>query len=465
VVSLSSSNSTAAKVPVSVTVPQGSTSATFSVTTGSVTTATSVTLTASYAGVSETFGLTVNPPPPTLSSVSVSPNTIVSGQAGTGTVSLTSAAGSGGVVVSLSSSNSTAASVPATITVPQGSSTATFLVSAGMVNTPTTVVLTASYAGVSMTTNLTVVPVAQPPTAPGSLTATDPSVGQINLSWTASTDSLGVTAYLVERCQGAVCTNFAQIGTSTSTTYTDSGLRAKTTYLYRVRATDAAGNLSAYSNVASATTLAPGIRYVQGNYATPQSPQSTVSVTFATAQNAGNLNVIVVGWNDTTAVVSAVTDTGGNTYMLAVGPTVVKGSLSQSIYYAKNILAGDGGANTVTVTFSVAAASPDIRILEYSGVDRNNPVDVSVAKSGNSKATKSGLVTTTNADDLLFAANTVGTFTTNAGAGFRNRMITSPDGDIVEDRTVTAIGTYNATAPLSLSGPWIMQLVAFRAAQ
>ena len=63
-----------------------------------------------------------------------------------------------------------------------------------------------------------------------------------------------MTGYLVERCQGAGCTNFAQIGTTTGTTYNDTGLTASTSYSYRVRATDAAGNLSPYSNVASATT-------------------------------------------------------------------------------------------------------------------------------------------------------------------------------------------------------------------
>src|SRR5271167_2719169 len=62
------------------------------------------------------------------------------------------------------------------------------------------------------------------------------------------------------------------------------------------------------------------ITYVQSNYATPQTPQATVRVTFSTAQAAGDLNVVVVGWNDTIAAVSAVTDTSGNTYALAVGP-------------------------------------------------------------------------------------------------------------------------------------------------
>jgi hypothetical protein len=211
--------------------------------------------------------------------------------------------------------------------------------------------------------------------------------------------------------------------------------------------------------------VAASISYVQGNYATLQSPQSTVRVTFTTAQKAGDLNVVVVGWNDTTAVVNVVTDTSGNMYTLAVGPTAPKGSLSQSIYYAKNIPASAGGVNTVTVKFSAAAVYPDIRIIEYSGVDPINPLDVSAAQSGNNKTCTSGSVVTTNAGDLLFAANTVATATTKAGAGFTNRMITSPDGDIVEDRPVTVTGSYSAAATLNESGQWIMQLVAFRAAR
>jgi fibronectin type 3 domain-containing protein len=95
-----------------------------------------------------------------------------------------------------------------------------------------------------------------PPSAPSNLTSTAATT-QIVLSWTASTDNLGVTGYQVERCQGAPCTVFAQIATSNSTTYTDSGLASATAYSYRVRATDSAGNLSAYSAITSASTPAP----------------------------------------------------------------------------------------------------------------------------------------------------------------------------------------------------------------
>ena len=129
-----------------------------------------------------------------------------------------------------------------------------------------------------------------------------------------------------------------------------------------------------------------------------------MAVTFTAAQAAGDLNVVAVGWNDSTATVSAVTDKSGNTYTRAVGPTVQTGTASQSIYYAKNIVAAAAGANSVTVTFSRAAAAPDIRILEYEGADPNNPVDVTSASSGSSATSSSVAVTTTNATDLLFGA-------------------------------------------------------------
>ncbi len=88
------------------------------------------------------------------------------------------------------------------------------------------------------------------------MTATAISGSQVNLSWTASTDNVGVTGYLIERCQGAGCSNWARLLTVPGTTYSDTGLIPNTSYSYHVKATDAAGNFSPYSNVATATTLA-----------------------------------------------------------------------------------------------------------------------------------------------------------------------------------------------------------------
>ena len=109
--------------------------------------------------------------------------------------------------------------------------------------------------GYSNTANVTTpAPDTDPPTAPTNLGASAVSAGQVNLSWTASTDNVAVSGYRLERCLGAGCTTFAQIATPSGTSYSDTGLTAGTTYLYRVRAIDAAGNLSGYSNTASATT-------------------------------------------------------------------------------------------------------------------------------------------------------------------------------------------------------------------
>lgn len=209
------------------------------------------------------------------------------------------------------------------------------------------------------------------------------------------------------------------------------------------------------------STWASTINYVQGNYATPQTAKSTVSVKYKSVQTAGDLNVVVVGWNNSTAKVNAISDSIGNTYLLAVGPTIVSGTLSQSIYFAKNIAAASAGANSVVVTFSKTASYPDIRILEYSGADPNNPVDAFGANSGTSSPTNAS-TTTVNPADLLFAANTVRTVTTGPGVGFTQRLLTSADADIAEDEMVAAAGNYAATAPLNEAGSWIMQVVAFR---
>ena len=95
-----------------------------------------------------------------------------------------------------------------------------------------------------------------PPSAPGTLTATAISSSRVDLSWGAASDNVGVTGYHIERCQGAGCTSFTEIGTSTTTSYSDTSAAAGTSYSYRVRANDAAGNLGPYSNTATATTPA-----------------------------------------------------------------------------------------------------------------------------------------------------------------------------------------------------------------
>ena len=164
--------------------------------------------------------------------------TVTAGQTATFTVAATGTAPlsyqwqkNGGNITGATSSSYT---TPATTTTDSGS---TFDV----------VVTNAAGTKTSSTAALTVNADTTPPTVPTGLTATASSSSQINLSWTASTDNVGVTGYKVFRAG-------AQVGTSTSTIYSDTGLAASTSYAYTVSAFDAAGNNSAQSASASATT-------------------------------------------------------------------------------------------------------------------------------------------------------------------------------------------------------------------
>lgn len=89
---------------------------------------------------------------------------------------------------------------------------------------------------------------------PASLTARSVSDTEIDLTWTASAQA---NDYSVERCTGSGCTTFAQVGTTSGTSYADEGLTPSTTYVYQVEALDASnGTHSASSNTASASTQA-----------------------------------------------------------------------------------------------------------------------------------------------------------------------------------------------------------------
>src|SRR5665811_382199 len=65
--------------------------------------------------------------------------------------------------------------------------------------------------------------------------------------------------------------------------------------------------------------LTAGATFVQGAAAVPQAPQITVALAFPQAQGAAHLNVAFVGWNDTVANVTSVTDARGNVYQRAIG--------------------------------------------------------------------------------------------------------------------------------------------------
>lgn len=68
---------------------------------------------------------------------------------------------------------------------------------------------------------------ATPPTVPGNVIAAVSSPTQIGLTWSASSDAVGVTGYELQRCSGAGCSSFSNIGTATATSYSDGGALAE----------------------------------------------------------------------------------------------------------------------------------------------------------------------------------------------------------------------------------------------
>ena len=98
------------------------------------------------------------------------------------------------------------------------------------------------------------------PTAPTNLAASGTTGSTTNLTWTASTDNVGVTGYDIY--QGTTLK-----GSSTTTNYTVTGLTALTAYSFSVKAKDGAGNVSTASNVVNVTTTAASLNYCnsQGN--------------------------------------------------------------------------------------------------------------------------------------------------------------------------------------------------------
>jgi chitodextrinase len=101
-------------------------------------------------------------------------------------------------------------------------------------------------------------PKTQEPSVRGNLVVTALGVSEVKLSWTASTDKVGVKKYEVQR-QDPESTSFVHVGTTTGTSYTDTGLAAGSNCSYRVLVRDAKGSLKEYSGVASVTTASPTI--------------------------------------------------------------------------------------------------------------------------------------------------------------------------------------------------------------
>src|SRR3989440_6941015 len=111
------------------------------------------------------------------------------------------------------------------------------------------------------------------PSTPTGLTGAVSGSSGANLSWSASTDNVGVTGYIVRR-------NGVQVATPVTTSFADTGLSAATTYSYTVAARDAAGNISPNSTSVSVTTASVSV-------ADTTPPTTPIGLTAAVAGSSG----------------------------------------------------------------------------------------------------------------------------------------------------------------------------------
>jgi hypothetical protein len=152
-----SDSSSAMTVPASVTVASGSSSASFQAVAGAVTTDQSVTVTATLSGASAAASISIVAPvvPPVLNSVACSPSTIASGASAACTLSISKAAPTGGTAVALTD-NCSALSVPASVTVAAGATSAAFTAQSSAITADQSGVVTASLNGKTATAAISI---------------------------------------------------------------------------------------------------------------------------------------------------------------------------------------------------------------------------------------------------------------------------------------------------------------------
>jgi chitodextrinase len=184
-----------------------------------------------------------------------------------------------------------------------------------------------------------------PPSVPTGLAATTGSTTQINLSWTASTDNVGVTGYNVMR-------NGTKIGTTSVTSYSNTGLTASTSYSYTVSAFDAAGNTSIASAVASATTQAPP----------DTTPPSVPTGLTATAVSTTQINLAWTASTDNVGVTGYQIFRNGTQVGTPATTSFSDTGLTASTSYSYTVKATDSAGNVSAASTAASATTQAVPV-------------------------------------------------------------------------------------------------------
>lgn len=226
------------------------------------------------------------------------------------------------------------------------------------------------------------------PSVPTGLSATPVSISQINLSWTASTDtaSVGQTASGVAGYQ--VWRGGVFIATTTTASYSNTGLSSATLYSYQVASFDNAGNISSRTTSVSATTQSP----------TPVQRSVTLILegTGSTQRNVSG-NVQFIDSSNTTVLgqSSITTNTSGQvTFTLPLGlPSSIRIRPNITGYLARFITGVDTTSSSV-----LSFTSPSLPAGDFNGDQIINSLDFS---SMNSNWLASNSLTDVNKDGIV----------------------------------------------------------------
>jgi hypothetical protein len=223
------------------------------------------------------------------------------------------------------------------------------------------------------------------PSAPTGLAATGPTTSSVPLSWTPNPMAEGVTGYDVFR-------NGTKIGSASgiTTTFTDSGVTAGTTYQYAIDAHDGSGNTSPLGTSVAVTTPSSGQASI-----VQSAGSSTKTVTLAKPSSQGNLLVLSASvFTGGSQQITSVTDTAGNTWTKAGAYTVTGKNADGELWYAANAMP------VTSVTVTEGATTVALSLQEFRGVVATNPLDAAIGAADTGTAATSGSATPTAPGDL-----------------------------------------------------------------
>ena len=226
-----------------------------------------------------------------------------------------------------------------------------------------------------------------PPSTPANVSAIAVSSSQINVSWAASTDNVGVAGYQVFR-------NSVLIKTTTALSYNDTGLAASSTYSYTVAAFDAAGNYSPQSAPVSATTLTPDTTPPTVSITTPVGG-STVSSTVTASASASD-NVAVADVQFQLDGVNLGPDLTTAPYTISWDTTTTSNGAHNLTAIARDTSHNSTTSAAVTVTVSNTVGSiPTAGLIGYWNFDEDSGSIAHDTSGSGYNATLTGAVWTT----------------------------------------------------------------------